>query len=884
MALLQFDNLTVVSDPDAPGGRALVRIRPGEASLVLKLPPQHFMEPSFQTYDEASLPADASTLATFAAPAVPLVAAGAWARFQFVPEEAVDRWPLPSGGLLDLLAGWTPQQGNTMIGVLANLTLTMGPDEWQFSVTPGAAATPVWHARLRTASVVTGLAVPPGRFPERIQAVAFPRPGQEPRQITVSGVLYHPFPYAPRASFLVRRLIATPLGGSVDLAGPVSDDAAFAYEHRTALGRDARIRRTVSGTLSTGHRANITVTAARVIRARPPGITATLTDTTELTVLEHTVQFDSWPGAPDGGRTMPWRTLTLQLDRLTINSASLTEASWLTTASGSLLADLVAMDRSGRVASLRMPLAFLPDGADPAGLVRLLGDGAWAVAQPTAVALGTSPDDSAADTVTVTGAAFGLAATGNPTRPVVPYLRQLSIALDALAGLGGEAPIVTAGFDAAFVAAGFDPVANPAGQLLAMEPTSLRLPTGATGGLGNPGGNVDLLTTRDGLVSSAVAGLTPDQAPAREVLERAFPSPKLFGSINLLDLIATLPSTPQLSRTGPAGQEVVRYTFQARLQSSSQLGIRAAADALLSLTGTVALTAGGIRPPRTSGTVTGLTFDLAGLVDITFPKLDFSSDENGRTTMSLGAGLVVAFKKELEFLQDIANTLAGLGQGSGTRVDIDAGGVTAGFQLQLPTLAMGLVQISNLSISALVRIPFTAEPMTFRLEVARRDRPFLATVSMFGGGGWLALELGPDGLRSLDAGIEFGGSMELDIVVASGGISVMAGAHFGLKQGGKELTFEAYLRASGHLSVLGIVTLYVEFYLQLGYRKQNGQGILYGTASVTVGVRVLFFSKAVTLSISREFAGSAADPSFLDCLEPDDWDAYCAGFAPEALP
>jgi hypothetical protein len=39
--------------------------------------------------------------------------------------------------------------------------------------------------------------------------------------------------------------------------------------------------------------------------------------------------------------------------------------------------------------------------------------------------------------------------------------------------------------------------------------------------------------------------------------------------------------------------------------------------------------------------------------------------------------------------------------------------------------------------------------------------------------------------------------------------------------------------------------------------------------------------------VTREFIGSASDPSFVDCFDEEDWSDYCLAFAgsgPPALP
>jgi hypothetical protein len=58
-----------------------------------------------------------------------------------------------------------------------------------------------------------------------------------------------------------------------------------------------------------------------------------------------------------------------------------------------------------------------------------------------------------------------------------------------------------------------------------------------------------------------------------------------------------------------------------------------------------------------------------------------------------------------------------------------------------------------------------------------------------------------------------------------------------------------------------------------------GGGEVWGQASVTVKVKVLCFSKSVTLSIERKFAGDAGDPTFDQMIDPADWEEYCLAFA-----
>jgi hypothetical protein len=85
-----------------------------------------------------------------------------------------------------------------------------------------------------------------------------------------------------------------------------------------------------------------------------------------------------------------------------------------------------------------------------------------------------------------------------------------------------------------------------------------------------------------------------------------------------------------------------------------------------------------------------------------------------------------------------------------------------------------------------------------------------------------------------------------------------------------------YLRAGGSLSVLGLISASIEFYLGFTYYFGPPCSIA-GEATVTIEVHVLFFSASVHPTLRREFA----DPqiSVKDLLGPADWTAYCEAFA-----
>src|SRR5204862_159082 len=92
-------------------------------------------------------------------------------------------------------------------------------------------------------------------------------------------------------------------------------------------------------------------------------------------------------------------------------------------------------------------------------------------------------------------------------------------------------------------------------------------------------------------------------------------------------------------------------------------------------------------------------------------------------------------------------------------------GVNVGFSLGLPTIGVGVMTMQNVSLSALFYLPFGAKPMNFRFAFCERQQPFILTVSLFGGGGFFAIKIGLDGVEDLEASLEFGASIALNLGV-----------------------------------------------------------------------------------------------------------------------
>ncbi|MDP9099286.1 MAG: hypothetical protein M3N48_09895 [Verrucomicrobiota bacterium] len=269
------------------------------------------------------------------------------------------------------------------------------------------------------------------------------------------------------------------------------------------------------------------------------------------------------------------------------------------------------------------------------------------------------------------------------------------------------------------------------------------------------------------------------------------------------------------------------------------------------------------------------------LVGLNFDKVEFHAGSNKK----LDFGIVFAgfeFLGPLRFVNKLMEIIPLDAFNDPPFLDIilppnDHPGVTAGFTLGIPTVGIGVFVLQNISFGASFFLPFIGEPPNLRLAFCERHQPFSLTVSLLGGGGFFAIDIGMAGVKIIEAALEFGAAIAINLGVAAGALSIMGGVYYQKSGAGFELS--AYVRANGSLSVLGIITVSVEFYIALSYSSKGLEhgGKLWGEATLSVKIKIAFFSKSVSIHLEREFAGS--DPKFIEMVSPLDWKEYCNAFA-----
>jgi hypothetical protein len=267
-----------------------------------------------------------------------------------------------------------------------------------------------------------------------------------------------------------------------------------------------------------------------------------------------------------------------------------------------------------------------------------------------------------------------------------------------------------------------------------------------------------------------------------------------------------------------------------------------------------------------------LHFDTFTFSSISGEKLDVNVDLNPTDPIVFGG--------DLDFVRKLSELIPPGVFGDGPSVDVRPDRVALGFNIGLPPLTVGVFTMKNLGLNAGLELLFADGRPVLDFGFSRRENPFLLTVSLLGGGGFFHLQLDTSGLKLVEAALEFGASVDMNIGVASGNVHVFAGIYFKLEKrdGDLQVVLAGYLRLGGALSVLGLVTISVEFNLSFIY--DSGTKKVTGRATLTVNVEVAFFSKSVELSVERSFGRDGGDPSFGDLIHtPAVWAEYADAFA-----
>jgi hypothetical protein len=288
------------------------------------------------------------------------------------------------------------------------------------------------------------------------------------------------------------------------------------------------------------------------------------------------------------------------------------------------------------------------------------------------------------------------------------------------------------------------------------------------------------------------------------------------------------------------------------------------------------------------GSGTEPTYRLSGLINnfslrfdvgVAGARLDFSSvaftasnDKPPAVNVNISG---VTLLGALAFIQAIAEHFKHIGRDSGVTVSVTSENISIRLPpISLPDLSIGVFALKNIAISNSCIIPLRREPVSFSFSLGSPDKPFLASVGIFGGGGHIGMDFDANGVRGISASIEFGIVMSVSLGIASGSVRVVGGVFYGSQRKTEAgitfvaATFKAYVRATGEVRAL-CVGVSVDIYVGLEVVDNGIETALYGEVIAVFSVEVFLFKVSFSVRVRHRFAGSkhVASAQFL-VLEP----------------
>jgi hypothetical protein len=799
---------------------------------------------------------------------------------------------------------------------------------WAHSATPVtfAGKTELWHTRLAVRRSAGAQFVADETLPRTVRAVWSPdySPGalpghQEPpspfrmpmdrndrdqivrlsSDFSIHG--YHP------ATIAADKVYLTALGAWLDVLGDFDPRSATPHEptgaflpdvpifsveqwrHKAAMARDNYVRVVYAGNLChCGHRASLVKVTERKLQKAPDGATTAYLRQSFFLIVREPIKDYGFLANADR-RAFPFRKVrittlvTPPLDPPVVVDG---HYAFFPTVNGNQFQfHLVGEDAEGQTTDFTTPLFFMELGGTPAKAAT-----AWNTSgettrnmggQKIAFAQSAKPGDTTLHASNMTIEAQDVAG-GDP--PFFPRMKRAEVNVPAIQQVAGGSGAMTVEFFPDYLANGF----KPGGVFVQKQggPLPVAFNGQQSGGIATPSMQVSGLSRRFGTVSGPISDIGSGTFNPANFFSGA--NATLFGVIPLSKVIQGIfgdNTVPALLTERSATSITTRLHFEPTVQDVSigPVSLKFGPSTPHFTLDAVIVTplTGGTPQTSVKGVLSDFFLDLAGVIKLTFTSLTFDAPAGKK--LNLFADLPsspdpLEFEGDLSFLNELRKCIPNDGFIDPPSLEVSPAGVTIGYTLAIPSIGVGVFSIENLSLGAHLTLPFLPpNPLRFRFNFSEREHPFLVTVSLLGGGGFFAIELGPDGVEMLEASIEIGANVSISVVVASGNVHIMAGVYLKLDFTTNQSQLTGYLRAGGSLDVLGLISASVEFYLGFTYYFGPPCKIA-GEATITIEVHVLFFSASVHASLRREFG----DPriSFQDLIDSQSvWTQYCEAFA-----
>lgn len=700
----------------------------------------------------------------------------------------------------------------------------------------------------------------------------------------------------------VERLILSALGGWLSATGnwPEMD-----WSHETAMGRDYYVRVVTRGALFPfGHQAVYVEVTKRKFNSGK----AALHSEKFLIITEHECEY----GIGYGGkheRTFPFQRVTIEPrlvtplkspDWISVEPSSSLKCFWPKWPSGRSV-EFSLHAQSGREGvELKLPLLFVDkfpvSAANAEKLINIYRRGPDNVGEPTASVGRTIPlamkknergiiDPVEGASQEVHSMTFGGVAI-NSDVGFYPKVTGLKVSLPAVRQLLGQKDPIPVTFSKKHEDA--LPGQQPDVLLDFKDKKLLSFGSAAelTGALAAPDFNVNQISIEKGPILGTI-----NPSPS----DLFGPEAKLLGVVKLRDIFSSISKPPTVIWKEVTGANTPTATFKwnEKLKNEVIGSFKPEVGSYIDLQVVSKIVAG--KPKiETTGVLTNFTLNLMDIVKLEFNELHFSALPDQLPSIRLNIK-EAKLQGKLKFVQMLQSLMPKVGPG-GPHIDVSPQEIKATYKVCVPTLPLGpVLTLQNLVLDTGITLSLSNKPFSVDFAFGKKERPFLATVSMFGGGGYLELGISADkGLERLVGGLEFGASVAMNFLVAKGEVHVLGGIVFTVKN--KSVEIAGYLRIGGSVEVLGLVRLSVELTVSLNYNES--ENALIGSAKLVATVDLTFWSTSVELECHHRIAGAslpfAAETGCVDAINPHTssveaalgpqgesrpWETYCRAFA-----
>lgn len=719
------------------------------------------------------------------------------------------------------------------------------------------------------------------------------------------------------------------------------------YRHKLVNGRDITIRVAKAGTLfPLGHRAQLVTVTERVFEAENRNVAGLVITKQAVIVTEKTRPYKQVHRAVRG---WPWTEVSV-VGRTSPSGIAkpykgTTSTELLTEDGNPITFTYIGLDRGGRTATFELPVIFVPNG-QPLPLAtynhptnapnRTVALGGQVVTVATPLPDAPEAPDVVADQVVIE-------AVADPTQPTrsIATVKEITGQLPALQNL---AALPTGGAQLASAISGggshvvkytdkyldfeFDPGQNPIQslfQLVSTAPVVGLADPSVTGGLVAPSFSLETVSRLIGPVAGKFEAALKGKVKAAELLSGVLKNVTLFGVFPLDQLIGDLDldilkDAPKLITNAIDGAAKPRMTWKLPLfQGSDRSAVKAKQVEVGMFSGELRPRAGQkaqlVIELRTEGKASeqlhvvaecsveqlelGLGLSSQELVTLPVKKIFFRSVDGRKPEIDLQLDKP-KFGGVLALLKTLAGQIPDDGFADPPALDVRSDGIRSSYSVPIPDIGAGMFALSNIRFGAELNIWYEKAP-EIGFDFATQENRFRIAVLGLAGGGYLGIGLSTRGLERLAGMLEFGAAASVNLGIAKGSVSLMAGVHVVYERGG-DAWIEGYVDLRGEIEVLKIVEIGVKLYIALTYNFNTGE--LSGRAELQVKIRVLFFRKTVRVPFEYTIIGGSAGndaarrgqlaaagqpglPGFVDQMAPASWpattprplDTYCLAFA-----